>query len=84
MIGLVTAIILVVLGPVVWVGVMHNAEPIFPYSYPALFSVITAFVGIWFFSITDTSERGKKEIEAYEAQRVRSETGFGADGASGH
>ncbi len=84
MLGLITAIMLVILGPVVWVGVLHNAEPIFPYAYPALFSVTTAFVGIWFFSITDTSERGKLEIEAYEAQRVRSETGFGADGASGH
>jgi cation/acetate symporter len=84
MLGLVTAIMLVILGPVVWVGVLHNAEPIFPYAYPALFSVVTAFIGIWFFSITDTSERGKKEIEAYDAQRVRSETGFGADGASGH
>jgi len=84
MLGLATAIMLVILGPVVWVGVLHNAEPIFPYAYPALFSVVTAFVGIWFFSITDTSERGKLEIEAYEAQKVRSETGFGADGASGH
>ena len=84
MIGLITAIILVILGPVVWVGVLHNAEPIFPYAYPALFSVLTAFVSIWFFSITDKSERAKKEIEAYEAQSVRAETGFGADGASGH
>jgi len=84
MLGLITAVLLVILGPVVWVGVLHNAEPIFPYAYPALFSVVTAFVGIWFFSITDTSERGKLEIEAYEAQNVRSQTGFGADGASGH
>ncbi|MGK0255911.1 MAG: cation/acetate symporter [Arcobacteraceae bacterium] len=84
MMGLITAIILVIIGPVVWVGVLHNAEPIFPYSYPALFSVVTAFVGIWFFSITDKSERGQKEIEAYEAQNVRANTGFGSDGASGH
>ncbi|MGB5868538.1 MAG: cation acetate symporter [Arcobacteraceae bacterium] len=84
MMGLITAIILVIIGPVVWVGVLHNAEPIFPYSYPALFSVVTAFVGIWFFSITDNSERAKREIEAFEAQSVRSETGFGADGAVSH
>jgi len=84
MMGLGTAILLVILGPVVWVGVLHNAEPIFPYAYPALFSVVTAFVGIWFFSITDNSQRAKDEIEAYEAQNVRANTGFGADGASGH
>jgi cation/acetate symporter len=84
MMGLITAIMLVILGPVVWVGVLHYAEPIFPYSYPALFSVVTAFVGIWFFSVTDKSQRAKDEIEAFEAQSVRAETGFGAHGASGH
>jgi cation/acetate symporter len=83
-IGLITAVLLVILGPVVWVGVLHNAEPIFPYAYPALFSVSAAFIGIWFFSITDNSQRGKDEIEAFEAQNVRCQTGFGADGASGH
>ncbi|GKT31196.1 Cation/acetate symporter ActP, partial [Aduncisulcus paluster] len=81
MMGLCTAIILVIIGPVVWVGVLHNAEPIFPYAYPALFSVTVAFISIWFFSITDNSQRAKSEIEAFEAQKVRSETGFGADGA---
>ncbi|BFU77098.1 cation acetate symporter [Arcobacter sp. 15-2] len=82
--GLITAVLLVILGPVVWVGVLHNAEPIFPYAYPALFSVTVAFIGIWFFSITDNSQRAKSEIEAFEAQKVRSETGFGADGAVSH
>eukprot|EP00768_Dysnectes_brevis_P001233 gnl/Dysnectes_brevis/1300_a1456_892.p1 GENE.gnl/Dysnectes_brevis/1300_a1456_892~~gnl/Dysnectes_brevis/1300_a1456_892.p1 ORF type:complete len:553 (-),score=-78.31 gnl/Dysnectes_brevis/1300_a1456_892:419-2077(-) len=84
MMGLCTAIILVIIGPVVWVGVLHNAEPIFPYAYPALFSVTVAFISIWFFSITDNSQRAKSEIEAFEAQKVRSETGFGADGAVSH
>jgi len=84
MIGLFTAIVLVILGPVVWVGVLGNETAIFPYAYPALFSVTTAFIAIWFFSITDKSERAKSEIEAYEAQNVRANTGFGADGASGH
>jgi cation/acetate symporter len=49
-----------------------------------LFSVTAAFVGIWFFSITDKSESAKREIEAYEAQNVRAETGIGADGAVDH
>ena len=73
--GLATAVILVILGPVVWVGVLHNAEPIFPYAYPALFSVTTAFVGIWFFSITDNSQRAKDEIEAFRIKFL-SKKGF--------
>ena len=42
------------------------------------------FIGIWFFSITDKSANAARERAAYPAQRVRSETGFGASGASGH
>ena len=82
--GLVTAVVLVILGPVVWVSVLGNAEAIFPYKHPALFSVSVAFIGIWFFSITDNSQRAKDEAKAFEAQSVRAETGFGADGAVDH
>jgi cation/acetate symporter len=83
-IGLLTAVILVVLSPTVWVDIMKNPTAIFPYKHPALFSVTAAFVAIWFFSITDKSARAKEEIEAYEAQNVRAETGIGADGAVAH
>ena len=83
-IGLATAVLLVILGPVVWVGVLGNAKPIFPYAYPALFSVSAAFIGIWFFSITDKSQRAADEIRAFGPQSVRSETGFGAEGAVDH
>ncbi len=83
-IGLLTAVILVILGPTVWVSILGNAKAIFPYKYPALFSVTTAFFAIWFFSITDKSKRAKDEIKAFEAQSVRAETGFGAHGAVDH
>ncbi len=82
--GLATAVILVIIGPTVWVDLLGNAEAIFPYKYPALFSVTAAFVGIWFFSITDTSHNAQLEQEAYEAQYIRSQTGIGAEGASEH
>jgi cation/acetate symporter len=82
--GLATAIILVVLGPIVWVQVLGNAEAIFPYKYPALFSVTVAFVSIWLFSITDKSGDAEREKEAFEAQFIRSQTGIGAEGAVAH
>ncbi len=82
--GLATAVILVILGPTVWVDVMGNAAPIFPNKYPALFSVTVAFVAIWFFSITDKSKSAQEEIEAFEAQDIRSQTGIGAEGAVAH
>ncbi len=82
--GLSTAIILVILGPIVWVDIFGFADAIFPYKYPALFSVTVAFVGIWFFSITDHSARAKQDRDAFEAQDIRSQTGIGAEGASAH
>ncbi len=82
--GLATAAVLVILGPTVWVDVLGNAEAVFPYKYPALFSVTAAFVGIWFFSITDKSDNSRKEHAAFEAQNIRSQTGIGAEGAVEH
>ncbi len=82
--GLATAVALVILGPIVWVQILGNAEAIFPYKYPALFSVSVAFIGIWFFSITDKSDDAAREQEAYEAQYIRAQTGIGAEGAVEH
>ncbi|MCM5705654.1 cation acetate symporter [Larsenimonas salina] len=82
--GLLTAIALVILGPTVWVQVFGYENAIYPYKYPALFSMAVAFIGIWLFSITDNSERARLEREAFDAQFVRSQTGLGAHGAVDH
>ncbi|MDB5757003.1 MAG: cation acetate symporter [Burkholderia sp.] len=82
--GLITAVLLTVLSKSVWVDVFHNATAPFPYTSPALFSMIAGFAGIWLFSITDNSPRARLDREGYEAMKVRSETGIGASGASGH
>jgi len=82
--GLATALILVIIGPTVWKDVLGNAEAIFPYKYPALFSMTVAFVATWLFSITDNSDRAKIDRAAYEAQNLRCQTGIGAEGAAVH
>jgi cation/acetate symporter len=83
-IGLATAVILVVIGPIVWVQILGNEEALFPYKHPALFSVTIAFIAIWFFSKTDNSQRAKDEKELFEAQNIRANTGIGAAGAVDH
>ncbi|MFL6719507.1 MAG: cation acetate symporter [Burkholderiaceae bacterium] len=83
-VGLITAVVLTVLSKSVWVDVFHNKDAIFPYTSPALFSMIAGFAGIWLFSLMDTSERARRDRAGFEAQTVRSETGIGASGASGH
>ena len=82
--GLATAIILVILGPIVWVDILSYETAIFPYKYPALFSVSVAFLTIYLISITDKSKKAQKERDAFEAQNIRSQTGIGAEGASTH
>jgi cation/acetate symporter len=64
MAGLVSAMLLVVLGPAVWVNVLHNETALFPYSNPALFSMSLAFLSAWVFSVTDSSNVPLKNVAA--------------------
>lgn len=82
--GLLTAVILMILGPTIWVQILGHEKPIYPYEYPALFSMIVAFVGTWLFSITDSSLAGQQERERFRAQFVRSQTGLGISQGSSH
>jgi cation/acetate symporter len=82
--GLVSAVVMVVLSPTVWVKTFGFKAALFPYDNPALFSMAIAFGGIWLFSKIDASARARAEQAAFEAQYVRSETGIGAAGAMAH
>lgn len=82
--GLITAVVLMIIGPTIWVQILGHAEAIYPYEYPALFSMAVAFVGIWFFSITDKSAEAEEERARFYPQFVRSHTGLGASGAVAH
>ena len=84
--GLISSVALTVVSPSVWEATLGNPKGSawFPYTSPALFSMTIGFVGIWLFSILDRSPNAAKERAAFPAQQVRSETGFGASGASGH
>ena len=82
--GLVSAGLIVVLSKAVWVTVLGNKDPIFPYEQPAIFSMPLAFFMAWLGSVTDSSARAVKEKAAFEDQYVRAQTGFGAAGAAAH
>jgi cation/acetate symporter len=83
-VGLVAAVAIVVCSKAVWVTVLGNAKPLFPYEQPAIFSMPLAFFTAWLVSVLDTSASAAKEKLAYEDQFVRAQTGFGAAGASSH
>ena len=82
--GLLSAITFVILGPVVWVDILGNTTPIFPYKYPALFSMSITFLIIWIISSLDKSKQGVSEIKSFDAQYFRSQTGIGIDTKISH
>ncbi len=81
--GLLTAVILMILGPTIWVQILGHEKALFPYEYPALFSIAIAFIGIWVFSATDNSPEGMREREQFRAQFIRSQTGIGIERGQG-
>ena len=84
LVGLFSSFLLIVLGPQVMVDVMGMEKAIFPYTYPTVISVPLAFLAIWYFSVTDTSQSAIKEREAYYEQFVLSESGVAVSEASDH
>ena len=92
--GLITAVVLTILSKAVWGDVLGHtvmgadgkavSVGLIGLDNPAIVSIPAAFFFIWLFSILDRSERAKTDIAAFDAQKVRCETGIGAEGASGH
>ncbi len=54
-VGLALSVGLMILGPTIWVDILENAAPIFPYKYPALFSMPAAFLVSWAVSSRERS-----------------------------
>ncbi|SNZ08884.1 cation/acetate symporter [Persephonella hydrogeniphila] len=74
--GLVLSVILIILSKTVWVAILGNPEPIFPYKNPAIISMTAAFVvGIVVSLITREPEAEEK----YEEMKVRKYLGIGAE-----
>ncbi|MFK0270405.1 cation acetate symporter [Pseudomonas asiatica] len=83
-VGLLSAMGFVVFSKLVWVDVLHFAEPLFPYTQPALFSMPLAFLVAYAVSRMDRTARAKAERAAFADQFVRGQTGLGASGAVDH
>ena len=75
LVGLVSSVGLIIVGPQVWVSVLGFAEPLFPYNYPALFTLPLALAVTWLVSVTDRSARGEIDRDNYLRLLIRSEYG---------
>ncbi|MDP1092190.1 cation acetate symporter, partial [Klebsiella pneumoniae] len=56
-IGLVSSLVLTVVGPAIWVKTFGFAQPLFPYDPPALFTVPLAFIVAWGVSRLTAAEK---------------------------
>ena len=66
-IGLFLSAGLMVVGPTIWVEILGNDEALFPYRYPALFSMTAAFVAIWLISVLDNSATAARDRERFDS-----------------
>lgn len=74
--GLVTAIVLIILSPTVWVDVFKNEAAIFPLKNPGLVSMVSAFVvGI----VVSLATREERAQEMFESEKLRTFIGVGAE-----
>ena len=84
-VGLFTAVLLIVLSKAVWVDTFALSETApNPFNGPAIFAMPLSFFCCWLFSVTDNSAQAQAERRAFDAQFVRSQTGLGISGASDH
>ncbi|MBK5963414.1 cation acetate symporter [Thiocystis minor] len=88
--GLISAFVLTVMSKAVWGDVLGNVGEdgksvgLIMLNNPAIVSIPISFACIWLFSILDNSERAKIDRAAFDAQRIRCETGIGAEGGASH
>lgn len=84
LIGLFGVLGLVVLSPSIWVDILGFESAIFPYNYPAIFSMPITFIAIYIISKFDNSKRAKIDRSGFDAQDFRAQTGIGASQAISH
>ena len=77
-VGLVAALALTVLGPPVWVRVLGNAAPVFPYDPPTIITMPLAFAACWLASVLDRSAQGASDRARFDQQRARALGGLPA------
>lgn len=79
--GGISAFVLIILSPTVWVDLLHNKAAIFPYKFPTIVSLPLAFIGAWLGSVMFPEPEAQVK---FEEQKIRTYLGVGAADASDH
>jgi len=73
--GLILSIGLIILGPAIWVDILGHAQPLFPYAYPAIFSMPAAFILMWMVSVLDNSRTADSDRSKHDELFIKIYTG---------
>ena len=84
LLGLISAVVLVVLGQAVWVDTLHNAAASSPTTTRRCSRCRSPSCGIWRCRRWTAAAARRLEQAAFDAQFVRSETGIGSADAHAH
>jgi cation/acetate symporter len=82
--GLLGSVLLIVLGPTVWMKILGNSTSVFPLDNPTIITLPAAVIIAWLVSTLDRSRSVVAERALFDDQYVRSQTGLGAEGAASH
>lgn len=83
-VGLVSSLVLIVLGPKVWVAIVGAPEAIFPYDYPGLFTMTAAFITMYVVSKLDNSASAQEDRLKFDQQLICSELATDVSVAQDH
>ena len=83
-VGFISSVSLIILGPKVWVSIIGAESAIFPYDYPALFTMVAAFITMFVVSKLDNSDAAMEDRAKFDLQLIASELATDVSTASDH
>jgi cation/acetate symporter len=84
LVGFVSSIGLIIAGPKVWVDIIGAEKALFPYDYPALFTLSAALLTMWLVSMLDNSASAKEDRQRFDDQLVAAELATNVSAAAKH
>lgn len=84
LVGFVSSIGLIIAGPKVWVDIVGADTPLFPYDYPALFTMSAALLTMCIVSLLDRSAKAEQDRQLFDKQLIAAELATDVAEAADH
>lgn len=84
LVGFISSIVLIVMGPKVWISIIGASEALFPYDYPALFTLPAALLTMIVVSYFDRSQSAQHDRDLYDQQLIAAELATSVSAVAKH